>query len=63
MNNNDLEKKKNMRTLKEQYEEVFEPQRPDYPVSGNETLEQPSPLKTVDSFATYGVFEKPILHK
>jgi len=61
MNNDHLEENTDMKTLEEQYREVFSPQRLDEIIPDNETLEQPSPLRNVDSFATYGVFEKPII--
>lgn len=63
MSNNNLEKNRNMKTFEERYKEVFSPQHSDQVIPDNETLEQPSPLITVDSFTTYGVFEKPIMYK
>lgn len=63
MNNNHSAENPDMKTLEEEYREVFAPRRRDEIIPDNETLEQPSPLKNVDSYVTYGVFEKPIRYK
>lgn len=47
--------------LEKQYEELFEPITIQPESSGNYSLAQPSPLKTISSIVTYGAYEEPIM--
>ena len=50
----------NKTELEKQYEELFKPITTQPESSENYSLAQPSPLKTVPSIVTYGVYEEPI---
>lgn len=48
-------------SLELQYQELFRYATPPLPVSEDYSLEQPTPLKVVQSVVTYGLEERPIM--
>ncbi len=53
--------KRDTRKLEEKYADFFPPNElPEDAGYGEDSLEQPSPLKYVDSTTTYGVIEAPV---
>lgn len=52
--------KKKILAIEERYQELFQ-YRGFIPEVGEDSLEQPSPLKIVPSLTTYGAYEEPII--